>query len=176
MSITSAKRPRTYLSEARIRKGYVNRGVAAMVVPFSQETIGRHERGENPMTPEDALLYADNYGAPEIPHHYCAECPIGRRIGHGAEPMPLAQAVLQVSYISSQIEVITQTMQCIALDGIIDADEQPVFDAAMATLTKLRSCINNLSLCGMTQKSPPSAATGNGRGRGPQHSTSTVYH
>ena len=46
MSATIKKIPPSYLREARIRAGYANRETASTAVPFSPETIGRHERGD----------------------------------------------------------------------------------------------------------------------------------
>lgn len=80
MSMITTKKPPEYLREARIRAGYVNRGTAAMVVPYSPETIGRHERGDIEMEPEDAVVYADCYNEPGIMARYCATCPVGQGV------------------------------------------------------------------------------------------------
>lgn len=84
MSMVITKKPPEYLREARIRAGYVNRGTAAMVVPYSPETIGRHERGDIEMEPEDAVVYADCYNEPGIMARYCATCPVGQRMSQTA--------------------------------------------------------------------------------------------
>ena len=51
MPVTGVKKPPAYLREARSRAGYANRVAASMAVPFSPETIGRHERGDVEMEP-----------------------------------------------------------------------------------------------------------------------------
>lgn len=79
MSAVETKRPPEYLREARSRAGYANRVAASMAVPFSPETIGRHERGDVQITPEDAVLYSERYGSQAILVQYCADCPVGRR-------------------------------------------------------------------------------------------------
>ena len=66
VAITTTKKPPAYLREARMRAGFVSRGTAATVVPYSPETIGRHERGDVEMEPEDALVYAERYQSPDI--------------------------------------------------------------------------------------------------------------
>ena len=89
MPVTEAKKPPAYLREARSRAGYANRVAASMAVPFSPETIGRHERGDVDMEPEDAILYSEKYRDPSILVHYCADCPIGKRTGKaGHRPPP----------------------------------------------------------------------------------------
>lgn len=72
-----------------MRAGFVSRGTASTVVPFSPETIGRHERGDVEMEPEDALVYAECYQSPDILPRYCATCPVGRAIGRTATDRPL---------------------------------------------------------------------------------------
>ena len=56
MSDTATKNAPDYLREARLKAGYASRGTATTKVPYSQETIGRHERGEVLMEPGDAVL------------------------------------------------------------------------------------------------------------------------
>lgn len=55
-----------------------------MAVPFSPETIGRHERGDVQMTPEDAVLYSERYGCQSLLLQYCADCPVGKMTGKAA--------------------------------------------------------------------------------------------
>ena len=57
MAIMVTKKPPAYLREARVKAGYVSRGTASIAVPYSPETIGRHERGEVDLTPADAVVY-----------------------------------------------------------------------------------------------------------------------
>ena len=59
MSTAAIKKPPAYLREARVRAGYVSRGTASTAVPFSPETIGRHERGDVDVEPEDIVTYAE---------------------------------------------------------------------------------------------------------------------
>ena len=60
-----------------------------MAVPFSPETIGRHERGDVQMTPEDAVLYSERYGCQSLLLQYCADCPVGKMTGKAATERPL---------------------------------------------------------------------------------------
>mgnify|MGYP000307301378 CR=1 FL=1 len=78
MSDTATKNAPDYLREARLKAGYASRGTATTKVPYSQETIGRHERGEVLMEPGDAVLYSESYKNPAILVKYCAGCPVGQ--------------------------------------------------------------------------------------------------
>ena len=93
MSTTTKKRPLEFLREARIAAGYVSRGTASTAVPFSPETIGRHERGDIEMEPEDAVTYAESYKRPEVLLHYCATCPVGRKLGSWSSHTPPCESV-----------------------------------------------------------------------------------
>lgn len=97
MSDTATKNAPDYLREARLKAGYASRGTATTKVPYSQETIGRHERGEVLMEPGDAVLYSESYKNPAILVKYCAGCPVGQRIGRKATDRPLPLATLRVS-------------------------------------------------------------------------------
>jgi len=71
------------LIDARINAGYPSVFSAATSVPFSQETIYRHERGDplSPFSPDKVLIYSDEYGEPQLLDFYCRdECPIGKRL------------------------------------------------------------------------------------------------
>ena len=87
MSSTTEKSPPSYLREARLKAGYESRMVASNVVPYSPETIGRHERGDVEMEPADALVYAQCYKNPGILPHYCADCPVGKAMGKKADKL-----------------------------------------------------------------------------------------
>lgn len=56
MPVIAKKRAPEYLRQARLRAGCSSRGTATLKVPYSPETIGRHERGEVPVEPADALI------------------------------------------------------------------------------------------------------------------------
>ena len=126
------KRPPEYLREARVRAGYISRGTATTAVPFSQETIGRHERGDVELEPEDAVTYAECYKSPDILHRYCATCPVGQRIGRTATDRPLPHATLRIRRLIVDAQSVAERLEQIAFDGVIDDTERgfrkcPVF-------------------------------------------------
>ena len=79
-----------------MRAGYVSRGTASTAVPYSPETIGRHERGDVGLEPMDAVVYADCYQDPALMYRYCSDCPVGQRIGRTATSRTLPFATLRV--------------------------------------------------------------------------------
>ena len=66
MPIRGKYQPVTDLVDARIAAGYQSREDAAIRVPYAAVTIGRHERGEIRLAPDDIIIYAKAYNAPEI--------------------------------------------------------------------------------------------------------------
>ena len=158
MSMITTKKPPEYLREARIRAGYVNRGTAAMVVPYSPETIGRHERGDIEMEPEDAVVYADCYHEPGIMARYCATCPVGQRMGKKLVDRPLPFATLRVRRLIHDAQDVASRLEEIAFDGVIDDTERQDFEAALAFLRDLESSIQELIVTGTAadiKKEPP---------------------
>ena len=81
MSPAGTIAPQMYLREARQRAGHTSLEAAAQHVPWSPQVIGRHERGDVKITPQDVVIYADKYCAPELFSGYCASCPVGERTG-----------------------------------------------------------------------------------------------
>lgn len=156
------KRTPDYLREARLRAGYASRGTAAMAVPFSQETIGRHERGEVTMEPEDAIIYAKGYNAPELLVHYCADCPVGQCMGKNATERPLPFATLRVSRMIADGRSIADRLEEIAFDGTIDETERADFAKALTYLRTLEETIQDMLLLGCTAGIQNAGPDGNG--------------
>lgn len=155
MSLTDRKKPPEYLREARMQAGYVSRSIAAMNVPFSSETIGRHERGDVEMEPEDVVIYADCYNAPAILHHYCATCPVGSQLGRTATDRPLPLATLRIRRLIVEGQAVADRLEEIAFDGIIDQTEQEDFQEALEFLRKLEESISDIILLGKMGKAAP---------------------
>ena len=131
MPVTERKDGPAYLREARLRAGCVNRGTAATRVPFSPETIGRHERGEVQINPEDVVQYAKGYERSEMLYQYCADCPVGRQTGRTATDRPLPFATLRVSRMIDEAQKVADRLEQIAFDGVIDESEKEDFGKAL---------------------------------------------
>lgn len=135
-----------------------------MKVPYSQETIGRHERGEIMMEPCDAIQYAQSYEAPDILVHYCTDCPVGQVMGKKATNRPLPFATLRVSRMIGDARKVADRLEEIAFDGVIDENEREDFGAALVFLRELEETIQDLILLGMNAGigKPAPVSSGNG--------------
>lgn len=160
MSVCKTKKAPEYLREARLNAGYVNRSTATLKIPYSPETIGRHERGDVFIEPEDVVQYARGYGCPEILFYYCRDCPVGRSIGRTSTDRPLPFATLRVKRMIYEAQAIASRLEEIAFDGVIDETERKDFNDALAFLRQLDETINDMLLLGMTGSIKKAASTG----------------
>lgn len=121
-----------------------------MKVPYSPETIGRHERGEVDIAPADAVFYADGYQAPDILYRYCSDCPVGQKTGRKATDRPLPYATLRVRRMVEDAQAVTAVLEKIALDGQVDQAEREDFRRAITFLGMVQESITDILLFGAT--------------------------
>jgi hypothetical protein len=166
MSTTATKKPPTYLREARLGAGYANRGTASTGVPYSQETIGRHERGEIPVAPEDMMVYAHCYEREDILLRYCADCPVGQATGRQVTDRDLPLATLRLTRrLRLAARDIADTLETIADDGVLHELARPSFHTSLEALRELSATIADYLLFAAAQgikKGTAPGATGNG--------------
>jgi len=140
---SSAIKPsRTYLKEARLGAGYPNRGTASVDVRYSPEVIGRHERGEIPIAPEDMIAYSECYKRRDILFHYCAECAVGKATGRLATARDLPLATLRLTrrlrFVAKEI---ADTLESIADEGVLLEADKPRFSCSLDVLEELSGTI-----------------------------------
>lgn len=150
-----------WLKSARLDAGFSSRGMAAAAVNYSPETIGRHERGEVPVSPDDALRYSQAYGSPDILLRYCSQCPIGQCSGQKCNDRPLAESAMRLEVMVEDAQSIADQLTRIAFDGIIDPTEQSDFDKAIVFLTSLKATVDDMLLIGAKAKKNGPRTTGN---------------
>lgn len=119
-----------------------------------------------PLTPDDVLVYAEYYHREDIAIRYCADCPIGRVTGKTATDRDLPFATLRLTQrLRRAAKDITDTLENIADDGIVDDDERPLFNSSLAALKELGDTITDIILYAAAQGIKIEAvpgATGNG--------------
>ena len=150
MSTTVTNTAPTYLKDARISKGYANRGMASTAVPFSPETIGRHERGEIALLPEDAIIYAECYGRNDILIRYCASCSIGRALNKALEERDFTVATLRLCNRLIKAVEIARTLMAIADEGCVRENDRNCFINALRECKEISTSIKELKLWAFT--------------------------
>lgn len=151
MSVPAISTAPAYLREARLQAGCVNRGTATTKVPYSPETIGRHERGEVQVTPTDALIYAQGYEKPEILIRYCSDCPIGRKIRPEVQDDELSHIILQLLNRAPKMMSMITRLGEITDDKKIDNEESADFEKVMAYLDDWARVTGTFQLWAMSQ-------------------------
>ena len=164
MPVIAKKEAPEYLRQARLRAGCSSRGTATLKVPYSPETIGRHERGEVPVEPADALIYASGYESPDILIRYCADCPVGRQTGRTATDRPLPFATLRARRMIEDAQQVADRLEQIAFDGVIDDAERADFQSALDFLRQLEESITDMILLGTSIGKERAAPAGTGNG------------
>jgi hypothetical protein len=151
MSKARTKAAPAYLREARREAGYASRYTASTGVPYSPETIGRHERGDVSVLPEDMLIYAKSYRRQDILLRYCADCPVGQAIGKKVTDRDLPSATLRLTQRLRRAErEIAETLEVIADDGVVDSGERQSFESSLQVLRELGEAITDLMLYAAT--------------------------
>ena len=151
MATTAASATQSYLRDARLQAGYASRDTAAIKLNYSPETIGRHERGDVPVSPDDIIRYAEGYQRPDIMFRYCASCPVGKKTGKTATDRDLPWAALRVSQRLRKAKEIADTLESIADDGIVDSYEREDFDRALEFLRSLEEIITDIAIWAMSR-------------------------
>ena len=146
MSTIATKEAPTYLRDARLGAGFVNRHTASTRVPYSPETIGRHERGENPMAPEDALVYAECYGRGDILIRYCACCPVGVKLHKAVEERDFAVNAIRLKNRLKNAPQLMGRLMEIADDGRVNDWERDDFVAILSECVDIINTIKELKL------------------------------
>lgn len=117
------------------------------------------------MEPEDAVTYAECYKRPEVLLHYCATCPVGRKLGKEARELELPHATLRIRRLIADGQDVADRLEEIAFDGVIDDSERVEFADALKFLRKLEQSIMDIILIGLENGKAAPGATGSGQMR-----------
>lgn len=123
---------------------------ASEVTGIDRNRIAYTELGTLCPYPEEVLVYADAYNAPELLNHFCATmCPIGRETVDAIPNGSLEQVSLKLLASTRCISGIREELLDIAEDGVIDEGEKE----RMATiLERLRQASNDIKALEMVYK------------------------
>lgn len=151
MSICATKPLGMCLREARRSAGNESIIAAARKTKRSPEAVGRHERGEVNLHPQDVIQYAEAYGSPDLLIRYCGECPIYRTLNANS-PMDrdLPWGALKLSTRLNRAASFAMLLEQIADDGKIDNHELPEFKSVVAFLQEINEASRDLFLYAMS--------------------------
>jgi len=97
--------------------------------------------------PEEVLVYADVYNAPELLNHFCSTlCPIGRETVDSVTAGSLEQTSLKLLASTRCISSVREQLIEIAEDGVIDEDEKGQMSLILERLRQAANDIKALEL------------------------------
>ena len=105
---------------------------------IDRKRMQRIEIGTLNPYPEEVLLMADSYHAPELLNYHCSHCcPIGQRTVPRAEASELDRITVKCLNALEEIKWADKALLSIARDGVLTADEVPQMEAVLAGVRNL---------------------------------------
>ena len=102
------------------------------------DRLARIELGSLNPYPEEVLLMADYYDAPELANHYCSQiCPLGRKTVPPAEARSIDRLTIRIISALGEADGITEAILDIAEDGIITSDENERLQQVIKALERI---------------------------------------
>ena len=107
---------------------------------IDRKRMQRIEIGTLNPYPEEVLLMADAYHAPELMNYHCSRCcPIGQRTVPRAELNELDRITVKFLSALEQIRDSDKELLQIAQDGTLTADEMPQMEHLLSEIQRLAS-------------------------------------
>lgn len=120
---------------------------ASEVTGLDRTRIAYIELGTIIPYPEEILILADCYNAPELCNHHCSRlCPIGRQTVEPLEVKELEAVTLQLLSAIRGLPKLTDDLVDIVEDGKIDDSEREGMESILKQLRKAASRIKTLEL------------------------------
>lgn len=115
---------------------------ASELTGIDRNRIAYTELGTLCPYPEEVLVYADAYNAPELLNHFCSTlCPIGIETVDSISEGSLEQTSLKLLASTRCISSIREQLIEIAEDGVIEGDEK---EQMSLILERLRQAANDI--------------------------------
>lgn len=123
---------------AETNEAFESRERTSEIVGIDRTRLARIELGSITPYPEEALILANAYGAPELCNSYCAkECPIGKLTIQEIAMDDFDRLALKVLGSLKDIEALRMQLIDIAEDGVIGEDEHDDFNSVLQELQKI---------------------------------------
>ena len=120
---------------------------AAEITGIDRTRLANIELGTIFPHPEEVLLLADEYNAPELQNYFCSRmCPLGIGTINTLELSELESVALQLLNVTRSMPEIREGIIDIAADGQIDEEEQPRMKQYMDMLGEVEKKIQTLKL------------------------------
>lgn len=119
----------------------------AKITGLDRTRIAYMELGTIIPYPEEIVVLAECYNAPELANYYCSQlCPLGKQTVEPLELTALAEVTLQLLAAVRDLPIVTDDLVDIAKDGVIDESERVKMEAILEKLRKASKKIQTLEL------------------------------
>ena len=114
---------------------------------ITSDRIAKLENGSVHVQPEDVVLMAECYRAPELCNYYCThECAIGEKTVEEIEMKSLSQIAIETLNSLNKMTRLKDRLLEIVEDGRVRPNESDDFLIIKSTLDKISASVNALQL------------------------------
>ena len=111
---------------------------AAEVTGIDRTRIARIELNTLVPYPEDVVIMADVYNAPQLMNYFCThECPIGKRIAQQADLEELNRMTINILNALNGVSSVSQTVLAVVDDGQVTDEEMPEMERVLMLLQQV---------------------------------------
>lgn len=143
----STKENKTVYQLRREELGLSREKAGELLGSITPERIERIESGKYTAHPDEVILMAEKYQAPELCNYYCSnECEIGRQYVPQIKIKDLAQIVLEMLASLNSIEKRRERLIEITADGKIEGNEVEDFVRIQEELDRISVTVETLQL------------------------------
>lgn len=124
-----------------------SRDGAGEVTGLDKTRIARIELETLVPYPEEVVLLADSYNAPELENYFCSHlCPIGRSRVPSVEVLQLDRITLRILSALKNVDFVRQTIVDVVGDGVITEDERPKLNEILGVLESISKAAMEMEL------------------------------
>ena len=147
MARSSTKENKTVYQLKREELGLSREKASELLEVIPPERIERIESGKFTAHPDEIIVMAEKYHAPELCNYYCAnECEIGRQYVPEIRLKDLPQIVLEMLASLNSVKNRQERLIEITADGSIEKEEIPDFIKIQEELEKISVAVETLQL------------------------------
>lgn len=147
MGRKSTRENKTAYQMAREKRGLTIEKAGELMDGITSDRIAKLENGSVHIQPEDVVLMAECYRAPELCNYYCThECAIGEKTVEEIEIKSLSQIAIETLNSLNKMTRLKDRLLEIVEDGRVRPDESDDFLIIKSTLDKIAASVNALQL------------------------------
>ena len=147
MARASTKDDKSIYQVRREELGLSREKASELLEVIPPERIERIESGKFTAHPDEVIVMADKYQAPELCNFYCAnECEIGKQYVPEIKIKDLTQIVLEMLASLNSVKNKQERLIEITADGMIESDEIEDFIQIQEDLEKISITVETLQL------------------------------